>query len=150
MKRYANGGARPLAISTCCGEDFFQLRLLFDRPSLTRWRLLMDDDMRKSLWQESLAVADHTEAKTQLSRAIIHTTIQPKYAMFPIDTWLTDRVGEILVRNATKHKVPLRQSYRWMDKSALINDQGHACSKRRKRANLLLKAPRTYLSAVIR
>ena len=31
-----------------CGEEFFQLRLTFDRSSLTRWRQRMGEDCRKA------------------------------------------------------------------------------------------------------
>lgn len=40
-----------------CGEEFFQHRLVFDRPSLTRWRNRVGDERLAALIQESLSVA---------------------------------------------------------------------------------------------
>jgi len=135
-----------------CGEEFFQHRLVFDRSSLTRWRQRMGEDKLLALIQESLAVAARTEAlkPSDLARAVIDTTVQPKAVMFPTDARLIHRARERLVRQAQKLGVALRQSYRRVGKFALIKHQRYAHAKQFKRANRSLRRLKTYLGRVIR
>ena len=135
-----------------CGEEFFQHRLVFDRTSMTRWRLRMGAEKLQALIQESLSVATRTNAikPSELSRVIIDTTVQPKNVMFPTDARLLNRAREILVRLAKRHGVALRQSYARVGKFALIKHQRYAHAKQFKRANRSLKKLRTYLGRVIR
>ena len=135
-----------------CGEEFFQHRLVFDRSSLTRWRQRMGEEKLQALVQESLSVAARTDAikPSELNRVIIDTTVQPKNVMFPTDAKLLNRAREILVRQAKKHGVDLRQSYARVGKFALIKHQRYAHAKQFKRANRSLKKLRTYLGRVIR
>ena len=86
-----------------CGEGFFQLVLVFDRSSLTRWRQRMGEEKLQALLQESLAVATRTDAMKppDLARVVIDTTVQPKAVMFPTDAKLLDRARERLVRLTT-------------------------------------------------
>jgi IS5 family transposase len=135
-----------------CGEEFFQHRLVFDRSSLTRWRQRMGEEKLQALVQESLSVATRTKAikPSDLSRVIVDTTVQPKNVMFPTDAKLLNRAREILVRQAKKHGVELRQSYRRVGKFALIKHQRYAHAKQFNRANKSLKKLKTYLGRVIR
>ncbi len=135
-----------------CGEEFFQHRLVFDRSSLTRWRQRMGEGKLQALLQESLAVATKTKAikPSDLNRVIVDTTVQPKNVMFPTDARLLNRAREILVRQAQRHGVKLRQSYARVGKFALIQHQRYAHAKQFKRANRALKKLRTYLGRVIR
>ena len=135
-----------------CGEEFFQHRLVFDRSSLTRWRQRMGEEKLQALLQESLAAATRTGAlkPSDLSRVIVDTTVQPKNVMFPTDARLLHRAREILVRQAKKHGVELRQSYRRVGKFALIKHQRYAHAKQFKRANKALRKLKTYLGRVIR
>src|SRR5262249_39412249 len=111
-----------------CGEEFFQHALVFDRSSLTRWRQRMGEDKLKTLLQESLAVANRTEAMkpSDLARVVIDTTVQPKAVMFPTDAKLLNRARERLVRLTKKLGVSLRQSYQRVGKLALIKHQRYA------------------------
>ena len=135
-----------------CGEEFFQHRLVLDRPSLTRWRQRMGEERLQALLQESLSVAAKTKAikPSDLNRVIVDTTVQPKNVMFPTDARLLNRAREILVRLAQRHGVKLRQSYARVGKFALIKHQRYAHAKQFKRANRALKKLRTYLGRVIR
>src|SRR5207248_5264749 len=103
-----------------CGEEFFQYRLVFDRSSLTRWRNRMGEERLQALLQESLSVATRTKAikPSELSRAIVDTTVQPKNVTFPTDAKLLNRAREKLVRLAQRHGVGLRQSYARVGKFA--------------------------------
>jgi len=135
-----------------CGEEFFQHALPFDRSSLTRWRQRMGEEKLSALLQESLAIAVKTGAMepSDLSQVIVDTTVQPKNVMFPTDAKLLNRAREILVRQAKKHGVALRQSYARVGKLALIKQQRYAHAKQFKRANKSLKKLKTYLGRVIR
>ena len=135
-----------------CGEEFFQHRLVFDRSSLTRWRQRMGDEKLAALLQESLSVATRTKAikPSELGRVIVDTTVQPKNVMFPTDAKLLNRAREMLVRQAKKHGVVLRQSYARVGKFALIKHQRYAHAKQFRRANRALKTLRTFLGRVIR
>ena len=135
-----------------CGEEFFRHDLPFDRSSLTRWRHRMGEEKLVALIQESLSVAAKTGAMkpSDLSRVIVDTTVQPKNVMFPTDAKLLNRAREVLVRQAKKHGVELRQSYARVGKFALIKQQRYAHAKQFKRANKSLKKLKTYLGRVIR
>ncbi len=135
-----------------CGEEFFQHRLVFDRSSLTRWRQRMGEEKLQALLQESLSVGARSGAlkPSDLSRVIVDTTVQPKNVMFPTDARLLHRAREILVRQAKKQGVELRQSYKRVGKFALIKHQRYAHAKQFKRANKSLRKLKTYLGRVIR
>jgi IS5 family transposase len=135
-----------------CGEEFFQHKLVFDRSSLTRWRQRMGEEKLMALIQESLSVAARTKAikPTDLSRVIVDTTVQPKNVMFPTDAKLLNRAREMLVRQAKKQGVVLRQSYARVGKFALIQHQRYAHAKQFKRSKKTLKKLKTYLGRVIR
>lgn len=90
----------------------FQHRLIFDRSSLTRWRQRMGEDKLKALLQESLAVATKYQAlkPQELSKIVLDTTVQPKNVMFPTEAKLAHRAREIVVRQAMRSGIELRQS----------------------------------------
>lgn len=135
-----------------CGEEFFQHELVIDRSSLTRWRQRMGEEKLQALLQESLAVAAKTGAlkPSELSKIVVDTTVQPKNVMFPTDAKLMNRAREILVRQAKKFGVVLRQSYVRVGKFALIKHQRYAHAKQFKRAGKALRKLRTYLGRVMR
>lgn len=135
-----------------CGEEFFQHRLVFDRTSLTRWRLRMGEERLTALLQESLAAATRLGAAkpADFRAVIVDTTVQEKAITFPTDAKLMQRARERLVKLAKKHGVVLRQSYARLGKFALIKHQRYAHAKQFKRANRQLKRLRTMLGAVIR
>jgi IS5 family transposase len=112
----------------------------------------MGEEKLQVLLQESLSVATRSDAikPSDLSRVIVDTTVQPKNVMFPTDARLLNRAREILVHQAKKHGVDLRQSYVRVGKYALIKHQRYAHAKQFKRANKSLRKLRTYLGRVIR
>ena len=134
-----------------CGEEFFQNTLPFDRSSLTRWRQRMGEDRLNALIQESLSVAAKTGAlkPSELTAAVVDTTVQPKNVAHPTDAKLLNRARERLVRLAKKHGVALRQSYKRVGKFALIKQQRYAHAKQFKRADKSLRKLKTYLRRVI-
>jgi IS5 family transposase len=135
-----------------CGEEFFQHRLPFDRSSITRWRSRMGAERLQALLQESLAAATRSGAikPSDLARAVVDTTVQPKNVTFPTDARLVDRAREKLVTLAKKLGVELRQSYVRVGKFALVKHQRYAHARQFGRARKALRKLKTYLGRVIR
>jgi transposase, IS5 family len=135
-----------------CGEEFFRHDLPFDRSSLTRWRQRMGEDRLNAFIQESLSVAVKTKAMrlSDLTEAVVDTTVQEKAVAFPTDAKLCNRARERLVRLARRHGVRLRQSYARVGKLALIKHQRYAHAKQFKRAKRSLRTLKTYLGRVMR
>jgi len=135
-----------------CGEAFFRHELPFDRSSMTRWRQRMGEERLKALLQESLAAAAKTGAlkPSELTAAVVDTTVQPKNVMFPTDAKLLNRARERLARLAQEHNVALRQAYTRVGKLALIKHQRYAHAKQFKRAGKVLRKLKTYLGRMIR
>ena len=135
-----------------CGEEFFRHTLPFDRSSLTRWRQRMGEEKLVALIQESLSAATRAGAakRSDFSKMIVDTTVQPKAVAFPTDAKLMHRARERLVRLAQKHGVTLRQSYARVGKRALMAYQRYAHAKQFRRANRALRSVRTFLGRVFR
>jgi transposase, IS5 family len=135
-----------------CGEEFFQHRLPFDRSSMTHWRNRMGAERLQALLQESLAAATRSGAikPSDLARAVVDTTVQPKNVTFPTDAKLVNRAREKLVKLAKKLGVELRQSYARVGKFALVKHQRYAHARQFDRARKALRKLKTYLGRVIR
>jgi IS5 family transposase len=135
-----------------CGEEFFRHRLPFDRSSMTNWRNRMGAERLQALLQESLAAATRNGAikPSDLARAVVDTTVQPKNVTFPTDAKLVNRAREKLVTLAKKLGVELRQSYVRVGKLALVKHQRYAHARQFGRAAKALRKLKTYLGRVIR
>jgi IS5 family transposase len=135
-----------------CGEEFFRHRLPFDRSSMTNWRNRMGAERLQALLQESLAAATRSGAikPSDLARAVVDTTVQPKNVTFPTDAKLVNRAREKLVTLAKKLGVELRQSYVRVGKLALVKHQRYAHARQFGRAAKALRKLKTYLGRVIR
>ncbi len=135
-----------------CGEEFFQHRLPFDRSSMTNWRNRMGAERLQALLQESLAAATRSGAikPSDLARAVVDTTVQPKNVTFPTEARLVNRAREKLVKLAKKMGVLLRQSYVRVGKLAPMKHRRYAHAKQFNRANRALRKLKTYLGRVIR
>src|SRR5580704_14013776 len=135
-----------------CGEEFFRHRLPFDRSSMTNWRNRMGAERLQALLQESLAAATRSGAikPSDLARAVVDTTVQPKNVTFPTDAKLVNRAREKLVTLAKKLGVELRQSYARVGKLALVKHQRYAHARQFDRARKALRKLKTYLGRVIR
>jgi IS5 family transposase len=112
----------------------------------------MGEERLKALPQESLAAAAKTGAlkPSDLTAAVVDTTVQPKNVMFPTDAKLLNRARERLARLAKKHGVALRQAYKRVGKLALIKHQRYAHAKQVKRAGKVLRKLKTYRGRTIR
>jgi len=97
-----------------------------------------------------VAVKTKAMRLSDLSQAVVDTTVQEKAATFPTDAKLAHRARERLVRLARRHGVRLRQSYARVGKFALIKHQRYAHARQFKRAKRSLRTLKTYLGRVMR
>lgn len=88
--------------------------------------------------------------KTELRRVVVDTTVQEKAITFPTDAKLYYKMREVLVRDAKKRGIQLRQSYTRIAKSALISQGRYAHAKQFKRARKQIRKLKTYLGRVKR
>src|SRR5713226_8732852 len=135
-----------------CGELSFCHKLPFDRSSITRWRQRLGEEQLVALIQESLSVAHKTGAleTKDLERVVVDTTVQPKAVAHPTDARLMHRAIVKLVALASRHGVPLRQSYLRVAKRAAIMVGRYTHAHQFKRARRALKFLRTRLGRLIR
>jgi IS5 family transposase len=112
----------------------------------------MGEERLNALIQESHSVAANMKALrlSDLSQAIVDTTVQEKAVAFPTDAKRCHRARERLVRLAKRHGVRLRQSYARVGKFALIKHQRYAHARQFKRARRSLRTLKTYVGRVMR
>ena len=133
------------------GEEFFQHELPHERSGMSHWRKRIGDHLDIFL-AESLRLAHDTGAlkKSDLARVTVDTTVQPKNVTFPTDAKLLETAIRQLGKLATKHGVPLRQSYGRVAKKAAMMAGRYAHAKQFKRMNRRIKFLRTRLGRLIR
>ena len=118
---------------------------------MSHWRKRIGDHL-DILLAESLRLAHDTGAlkKSDLARVTVDTTVQPKNVTFPTDAKLLETAIRQLGKLATKHGVPLRQSYGRVAKKAAMMAGRYAHAKQFKRMNRRIKFLRTRLGRLIR
>jgi IS5 family transposase len=135
-----------------CGFEFFQHEVPIDASTMTRWRKRIGPEGLEEMLKASVEVAlDTGTAKpSSLERVTVDTTVQPKAIAHPTDSRLYLKAIQILVRQAKRHGVVLRQSHTRLAKAAAVRAgrYGHARQFRRMRREL--KRLRTYLGRVFR
>lgn len=135
-----------------CGFEFFQHQLPIDPSLMTRWRKRIGPEAMERVLQATVEVA--LEIKTvkpsSLERVTVDTTVQPKAIAHPTDSRLYLKALEILVRQAKKAGITLRQSHTRLAKKAAAKAARYAHAKQYKRMRRELKRLRTYLGRVYR
>ncbi len=107
-------------------------------------------------FEKMLQALIHTAIKTKvlkttdLRRVVVDTTVQEKAITFPTDAKLYYKMREVLVGDAKKRGIELRQSYTRVGKSALISQGRYAHAKQYKRARRKSRKLKTYLGRVMR
>ncbi len=106
----------------------------------------------EKLLQETIATAQRQSAlkPTELRRVNVDTTVQKKAIAFPTDARLYQKARLVLVREARRTEIELRQSYARVGKRALQKQGRYASAQQLKRARRETKRLRTYLGRVIR
>ena len=135
-----------------CGFEFFQHEAPLDASTMTRWRKRIGPEGLEEMLKASVAVAlDTGVAKpSSLERVSVDTTVQPKAIAHPTDSRLYWKALQILVRQAKRHGITLRQSHTRLAKAAMVRAGRHAHARQFRRMRRALKQLRTYLGRVFR
>ena len=135
-----------------CGYEYFQHKPPCDPTSLVCYRKRIGADGLEALLAETVQVGLDAGAikPSSLERINVDTTIQPKAIVHPVDSRLYHKALEILVRQAKRAGIKLRQSYLRVGKQARLKVQryGHARQYRRMRREI--RRLRIYLGRVYR
>jgi len=135
-----------------CGFDFFQHEFPLDPTSLVKWRQRVGNGGAESLLQKTIeaAVDQKLIRKCDIERVNVDTTVQEKAVAFPTDAGLYEKARVVLVREAKKRGIELRQGYSRVGKKALHRQSRYRHARQMKRANRQTRKLRTYLGRVIR
>jgi len=135
-----------------CGEEFFVHELPCDPTSLVKWRKRIGPGGMEKLLQETIAAAQRRQAlkAAEIRRVNVDTTVQEKAIAFPTDARLYHKARSVLVREAQRAGIELRQSYRRVGKRALQKQGRYAHAQQLKRARKETRKLRTYLGRVMR
>jgi IS5 family transposase len=135
-----------------CGFEFFQHEVPIDASTMTRWRKRIGPEGLEEMLKASVEVAlDTGTAKpSSLERVTVDTTVQPKAIAHPTDSRLYLKAIQILVRQAKRHGVVLRQSHTRLAKAAAVRAGRYAHARQFRRMRRELKRLRTYLGRVFR
>jgi IS5 family transposase len=135
-----------------CGMQYFQHELPFHPTSLIKWRKRLGEEGCEKLLKELIGVAikeDVIEEK-DLEKVIVDTTVQEKAIIFPTDSKLQHKARLLLLKEAKKRGIKLRQSYLRLGKKALFRASRYASANQMKRARKQNKLVKRYLGCVYR
>jgi len=135
-----------------CGFDFFQHEAPIDASTMTRWRQRIGPAGLEEMLRASIGVALDTGVvkPSSLERVSVDTTVQPKAIAHPTDSRLYWKALQILVRQAKRHGIALRQSHTRLAKAAMVRAGRHAHARQFRRMRRTLRQLRTYLGRVFR
>ena len=132
-----------------CGCLFFEYGLPIHPTSMTRWRNLHGDKLKILLAATIDAGIDaHAITPKSLDKINVDTTVQEKAITYPTDAKLFHRMRERLVKLAARHRIALRQSYRRVSKSALVDSGRYFHARQARRAHRQIRKLKTYLRRV--
>jgi IS5 family transposase len=135
-----------------CGYQYFQHRFPCDPSSLTRWRKRVGAEGIEKLLKETIETAKRErELKpSDIERVNVDTTVQEKAIAFPTDARLYHKMRAVLVREAKKAGIEMRQTYERVSKRALRKQGSYAHAQQSKRASKEIKRLKTFLGRVVR
>lgn len=135
-----------------CGMQYFQHELPFHPTSLVKWRKRLGVEGCEKLLKEIIDVAlkEKVIEEKDLGKVIVDTTVQEKAITYPTDTKLQHRARLLLLKQARKAGIKLRQSYLRLGKQALFRGSRYAAAQQMKRANKQFKLVKRYLGCVYR
>lgn len=135
-----------------CGFEFFQHEAPIDASTMTRWRKRIGPEDLEEMLKASVDVAldTGTAKQSSLERITVDTTVQPKAIAHPTDSRLYLKAIKILVRQAKRHGIVLRQSHTRLAKAAAVYAGRYAHARQFRRMRRELKRLRTYLGRVFR
>src|SRR3990172_4263547 len=135
-----------------CGFEFFQHHFPLDPSTLVRWRKRVGPEGMEKLLKETIAAAQRGNLlrRSDVSRAIVDTTVQEKAIAFPTDARLYHKARRTLVRAAMREGIELRPSYELVGKKTFMRQGRYAHARQGKRAGRETRKLRVYLGRVIR
>jgi len=135
-----------------CGLEFFEHEPPCDPTSLVKWRKRIGAEGIEKMLSETIATAQREEAlkPNEIKRVNVDTTVQEKAIAFPTDARLYHKARKILVREARREGIRLRQSYERVGKQALQKQGRYAHAKQGQRARKEVRKLKVYLGRVIR
>ena len=135
-----------------CGFEFFQHELPIDPSLMTRWRQRVGPDAMDEVLKATVTVALETKTvkPSSLERVTVDTTVQPKAIAHPTDSRLYLKALLLLVGQAKKADIKLRQSHTRLAKRAAAKVSRYAHAKQFRRMRRELKRLKTYLGRVLR
>jgi len=132
-----------------CGCCFFEYEVPIHPTSMTKWRNLHGDNLEVMLSATiDAGLATKTITPRSLDKINVDTTVQEKAITYPTDSKLFHRMREKLVKQAAQWNVPLRQSYRRVSKTALVNCGRFFHARQAKKAHRQIRKLKTYLRRV--
>lgn len=135
-----------------CGYAYFQHVFPCDPTSLVKWRKRVGPEGMEKLLKETVATAQRKEQlkPRELERVNVDTTVEEKAVAFPTDARLYHKMRRVLVREAKKRRLPLRQSYERVGRYAFQKQGRYAAAQQGQRARKQTRRLRTYLGRVMR
>lgn len=135
-----------------CGFAYFQHHFPLDPTSLVKWRQRVGEKGVAVLLEETVQVAksQHLLKQRDLQKVNVDTTVQEKDIAFPTDAGLYYQALRVLVREARRRGIKLRQSYSRVGKKALHRQSRYRHARHMKRAEKETRRLRTYLGRVLR
>lgn len=135
-----------------CGMIYFQHKMPFHPTSLIKWRHRLGEAGCEKLLKELIEVALKEEVieEKDLKKVTVDTTVQEKAITYPTDSKLQNKARSLLVIEAEKHGLHLRQTYKRLSKKALFRGSKYAAAQQMKRARKQFKLVKRYLGCVYR
>ncbi len=134
-----------------CGYEYLQHELPLHPTSLVKWRHRVGDKLEVLLGETiELAQRSGLLKASEFRHVNVDTTVQEKALAFPTDARLYHKARVVLVREAKRRGIELRQSYVRVGKRALIKQSRYAHASQMKRARGQTRKLKTYLGRVIR
>ncbi|WKN42927.1 IS5 family transposase [Tunicatimonas pelagia] len=131
-----------------CGMATFQWEAPCHPTDLVYFRKRIGKEGAEKLLSYSLHI--HPEAVRKVDQVLIDTTVQEKNITYPTDAKLAVRVIDKCRKIASKEGIQLRQSYRRVVKSHLLNQRFATHPKNRKKARSSLRSLKTIAGRLIR
>lgn len=135
-----------------CGMEHFQHRMPFHPTSLGKWRKRLGEEGCEKLLKEliDVAIKEKVIEEKDLQKVVVDTTVQEKAITYPTDSKLQHRARVLLLKEARKYGLKLRQSYVRLGKEALFRGGRYAAAQQMNRAKKQFKSVKRYLGCVYR
>ena len=135
-----------------CGCEYFQHELPLHPTTLVKWRKKLGIKGVEKLLEETLNLAKREKLMkgSELKRVNVDTTVQEKAIAFPTDAKLYHKMRRILVKEAVKRELELRQSYERVGQKYFRMQSRYAHARQMKRARACLRKLKSFLGRVIR